>query len=279
MPDGSMTAAAELHVRATEFTVGDDGPRAMPAPLPPSSGYTYCVELSADEAAAAGATEVRFDKPLSLYVENFLSFPVGTVVPLGYYDRVRAAWIGAENGRVLKILAIGNGSATIDSDGDAQADSEETLADLGIDANERATLATLYTAGQTLWRVRIEHFTPWDANWPYAPPVDATGPKDAQAYWIPGASSDGDPSGQACGWSTIDCKNQVLSESIPIVGTPFSLEYSSSRVAKTQYKVTVRATGATLHPDVKRVELRFTVGGRSFEKTYTPGTNLEETIV
>ena len=34
-----------VNVRATEYTVGEQGPEAMPAVLPPQSGYTYCVEL------------------------------------------------------------------------------------------------------------------------------------------------------------------------------------------------------------------------------------------
>ena len=55
LPDGSTEPLDELHVRATEYTIGDAGPDAMPAVLPPSSGYTYAVELSADEAVDAGA--------------------------------------------------------------------------------------------------------------------------------------------------------------------------------------------------------------------------------
>jgi PKD repeat protein len=59
-----------LTVRATEYTVGEDGPPAMPDELPPGVNYTYCVELSVDEAA--GAASVVFDRPLYHYVENFL---------------------------------------------------------------------------------------------------------------------------------------------------------------------------------------------------------------
>ena len=44
--DGRTEPATTLHVRATEFTVGARGPDAMPAVLPPLSGYTYCTELS-----------------------------------------------------------------------------------------------------------------------------------------------------------------------------------------------------------------------------------------
>ncbi|HEX8253649.1 MAG TPA: IPT/TIG domain-containing protein, partial [Thermoanaerobaculia bacterium] len=65
MPDGSLQPLAAMNVRATEYTVGSNGPKAMPAELPPTSAYTYCVELSADEALAAGAAEVRFNKPVA----------------------------------------------------------------------------------------------------------------------------------------------------------------------------------------------------------------------
>ena len=61
----------------------------MPGELPPSSGYTYALELSVDEADLAGATSVRFNQAIPFYVENFLRFPVGSPVPSGYYDRER----------------------------------------------------------------------------------------------------------------------------------------------------------------------------------------------
>src|SRR5207237_4208464 len=62
LADGSTQPVTSLHIRATEFTISANGPKAMPAALPPSSAYTYCVELSADEAVTAGAAEVRFSK-------------------------------------------------------------------------------------------------------------------------------------------------------------------------------------------------------------------------
>src|SRR5262249_45871012 len=55
MADGSIVPVSTLHVRATEYTVGTAGPSAMPGALPPESHYTYAVELSVDEALAAGA--------------------------------------------------------------------------------------------------------------------------------------------------------------------------------------------------------------------------------
>ena len=74
LPGGVTQTITTLNVRATEYTVGPNGPQAMPAELPPASGYTYALEYSVDEALAAGATEVRFSQPLIHYSENFLGF-------------------------------------------------------------------------------------------------------------------------------------------------------------------------------------------------------------
>jgi hypothetical protein len=81
LPDGSELALDSMHVRATEYTVGARGPEAMPGTLPATSGYTYAVELSVDEADAMGASSVVFDQPVGFYLENFLGFPVGIDVP------------------------------------------------------------------------------------------------------------------------------------------------------------------------------------------------------
>src|SRR2546429_6843850 len=81
MPDGSTRPLTTLHVRATEYTIGPSGPQAMPAELPPTSAYTYAVELSADEAVAAGAASVPPNQPRILFVGNFPNFPVRTALP------------------------------------------------------------------------------------------------------------------------------------------------------------------------------------------------------
>jgi hypothetical protein len=132
LPDGSRKLMADLHVRATEYTIGPNGPQAMPAELPANLAYTYTVEFNADEATAVRATEVRFSKPLYLYVENFLNFPVGEVVPEGSYDRGRGQWIASDNGRVIKILSITGGRADLDLDGSGRAADATALATLGI---------------------------------------------------------------------------------------------------------------------------------------------------
>src|SRR5207249_4990785 len=137
---------SQLHVRATEYTVGPTGRAAMPGDLPPASGYTYAVELSVDEAVAAGATAVEFSQPVVFYLENFLGFAVDQdsgVVPAGYYDRGRGLWVPSDDGRVIQLLGVTNSLADLDVDGDGQPDAATALAALGIGDDERQRLAFL----------------------------------------------------------------------------------------------------------------------------------------
>jgi len=59
----------------------------MPGELQAASGYTYAVELSADEVIAAGAVEVQFSQSMPFYLDNFIGFPVGSIIPTGSYDK------------------------------------------------------------------------------------------------------------------------------------------------------------------------------------------------
>jgi hypothetical protein len=141
-PDGTVQLLSAGHVRITEYTVGQDGPKAMPAPLPPNVAYTYCVDIRLDEAGEEG--QVRFSQPLPFYVDNFLGFAVGTGVPLGSLDPREGVWKPHDNGVVLKILATDGGIATVDLDGDGQGETQETLARWGFTSGELAKLASLY---------------------------------------------------------------------------------------------------------------------------------------
>jgi hypothetical protein len=172
VPSESMNTVEDFTLQITEYTVGEQGPEAMPAQLPPASGYTYAVEFTAE-----GAENSRFEPSLAHYVENFLDFPVGGAVPTGYYDRDRAAWIPANNGRIIEVLEITNGFAILDINGSGQAADANALKKLGVTDDERQELSTLYQPGQSLWRVPIPHFSPWDCNWPYGPPEDADPPE------------------------------------------------------------------------------------------------------
>jgi hypothetical protein len=176
LPNGTTQTVASLNIRATGYTVGGQGPKAMPAQLPPTSAYTYCVELSADEAVAAGATTVKFDQPLPFYVENFLGMPVGIQVPTAYYDKARGAWTPTDDGRVIQILSISNGLALLDVTGSGHPADTATLSALGITPAEQQKLADLYSEGTSLWRVRVQHFTSYDANYGVVPEAGAVPP-------------------------------------------------------------------------------------------------------
>jgi K319L-like, PKD domain len=170
--DGSSQPISTFHVRSTEFTVGSRGTVAMPAPLPPNSAYTYCVELSVDEAVSIAAKSVRFSQPVIQYVENYYGFPTGTAIPEGYYDSERAVWVASDNGVVVYILSIADGQANLDLNGSNTPATPEAYSALGITGPERQQLATLYQPGQSLWRVPIPHFTKWDSNLGFSAPND-----------------------------------------------------------------------------------------------------------
>lgn len=263
LPDGSRQALASAQFRATEYTVGPNGPRAMPAPLPPTSGYTYAVELSFDEAIAAQAKSVRFSQKLPVYVENFLNFPVGGVVPLGYYDHEKSAWIPSENGRVIKVLAVNGGVAEVDGDGDGQADGPAQLAQLAITDAERERLGALYVAGQSLWRVRVDHFTTYDHNWPMGPPADAIAPK------LPESDDKPCDKPECEKGSVIDAQNAALGESVPLVGTGFDLNYRSSRVpGYKDNELRIPISPSTLPSGLQRIELSVSIAGRTFTQVF-----------
>ncbi len=235
LPDGSTVAAGTLHVRATEFTVGSLGPAAMPGTLPSSSAYTYAMELSADEATSAGATGVRFSKPVAFYVENFLSIPVGRRVPVGVYDRKAGKWTPEPDGRVIKILGITSGRVDLDLSGSGQAAGQVSLDSLGITDPEREKLAALYPVGQTLWRTEHSSFSARDLNYGQRLVAEAAA---ALADIVVG--NDGLRGECRRPGSTIRCESQGLGEEASLTGTPFTLHYASDRVPGRQWDRTIR---------------------------------------
>jgi len=275
LSNGITVPLTTLNVRATEFTVGDNGPDAMPAGLPPSSGYTYAAEFSVDEAMVAGAVDVRFSQPLLIYVENFLGFPVGGAVPAGYYDRERGQWVASANGRVVQILSISSGMANLDIAGNGAAAAAADLAVLGVTGEERARLAQLYTPGQTLWRVPVSHFTPWDFNWPFGPPPDAVPPKGK-----PQDKPKPDKPNQQCG-SIIGCEDQTLGESLPVVGTPWRLHYQSERTPgrKDTNSLVVPLSGATLPASLQSIRVEVRIAGRLYQQSFSPAPDLSYTVI
>lgn len=275
MADSSLVPLTTLDVRATEYTVGEGGPSAMPGPLPATSAYTYAVELSVDSALSAGALGVRFTQPVELYVENFLGFPTGMPVPVATYDCIRCgAWVPDDDGRTIRILSVAGGIALVDADGDGAADSDAQLNAIGLDPAERAKLATLYQDGASLWRVRMRHFSPIDLNYPNGPPDDAENPDDDAEE----EQNDQDKDCKGRG-SIIGCTNRTLGERIALAGTPLSLSYTTARVpGRIANAIRIPLTDESVPASMRRVDLEITVAGRTFRQSFPAEPNQTHTF-
>jgi hypothetical protein len=258
---GTVTQSVQsLNVRLTEYTVGTNGPKAMPAPLPPNSAYTYCIELSADAADAAEADTVVFSQPVSFYLENFIGFRTGTAVPVGFYDRQRGCWVPSANGRVVKVLANNGGQVTLDVDGSGNAATQDELNQLGITQAELAGLAQRYQPGQSLWRAQLSHFTPFDYNWGFP---DLLGPRGGSPS-PPGGPPTEHPDKHDPSGLTYDIQNQSLGGVVEITGTPFSLHYSSEFAPGHLNSLSIPIRDANpLPPIISRIDISVSVAGQT----------------
>lgn len=268
LADGTtLPVTTPLNIRASEFTVGPNGPNAMPGALPSNSAYTYCAELTADETPP-GAT-LEFSKPVFFYLENFLNFEIGIEVPSGFYNAKKGQWEAGPSGRVIKILSETAGAADLDVTGDGNADTGPALDALGITDAERTQLATSYAAGQSLWRVPIPHFSPWDCNWPFGPPAGSSPPDGGPPQ--PDNPPD-DPEDPA----RVFIQTQELGESLRVAGTPFTLNYRSARAAGNEAarRIAIPLSGATIPAPLKRIELEVSVAGQTFTQDFAAAPNL-----
>ncbi len=269
LADGTLQPIPVMNVRITEFTVGEKGPQAMPAELPPTSEYTFAAEYSVDEAVAANARSVRFDRPVIQYLENFIGFPVGASVPSGTYDRVTAEWTPDPSGKVIQIVSITAGVANLDIVGNGRATDEE-YASLGIDLAERQKLAQLYPVGQSLWRVPLGHFSPKDYNYPMLlkPPPDAAPPF---AEPTPKEVCDEEVDIEC----TTEIQTQTVTETIEITQTGLEISYKSSQQQDSQNMgAVIPLTGPSPDPDVEAVAATVRIAGRRIDtELFSPTPN------
>jgi RHS repeat-associated protein len=254
-----------ITVRATEYAT----PETMPSDLPPTSAYTYCVELSVD-----GVKRVRFDKPVTAWVDNFLGFDVGTIVPVGYYDQDRGVWVPSDNGVVVRLLDSNNDGIVdaLDANDDNQPDdlnSNGSYVDEVTGLRDPAS----YAPDSTFWRVSITHFTPWDCNWPYGPPHDAISPNPQGLPYVDKQDNGTISNDVQCTNSYINKRSRVYHEDIPVAGTDISLHYASFRAKGYKTIIAVPVSGPTVPGSLKGIVIRLTVAGRLYERYLPPLPN------
>jgi RHS repeat-associated protein len=276
LTDGSEEDLSTLTLRVTEYpfeAMGDNEAwqptaRFAPGTLPLSGGIHYGMELRVDEAERMEARWVSFSTPVSIYVENFLGLPVGAPVPLGYYDRKVSQWQPAEGGRVIRILAVEGESAAIDTNGDGEADDADTLDDLGVTGDELAELGKRYEPGTELWRAMVSHFSPWDVLFPVSPRPGALAPNAA------GLFDRAVETFARRGAAVIE--PLALSQSVPVVGTPYTLHYQSDRTAdyKKAFQVEVPLVPGTVPEGLQSVRFQVRIAGKRLERFLDPEPDL-----
>ncbi|GAB7078898.1 hypothetical protein JCM14635_05710 [Megalodesulfovibrio paquesii] len=263
--NGTETELPSFTVRATEYTT----PESMPAILPPTSAFTWCAEFSLDEALDK---PVQFTKPVTVWLDNFLGFEAGTMVPVGFYDRKEGAWIASENGVVVKLVDT-NGDGIADGV-DATGDNEpEDLNEDGSVTDELTGLTAeqLQGIGNTYWRVEVRHFSPCDFNWSVPAPEAPKSPQDQDKN---------KPKKDKCKiskGSSVTNRTRELHQDVAIAGTGLTLNYASTRAAPFGYSYRISITGDTIssafEPDI---DVLISVAGRKFayKLPYEPNRDL-----
>jgi YD repeat-containing protein len=236
--NGSTTPVSQLSLRASEIGVGSPGSRSSIAELPETVASVYSLELSADEAA--DAARVDLSQAASVYVDNFPGLDVGTVLPVGAYDRNAVTWVGVASGRVIALVGENGGLADLDIDGSGTPASTSNLEALGIDAEERSAIAQSYIPGDTFFRLPVPRLGAYDVGVPFSfnegsGGIDPKGP--GQLAPLDDATLPAPPA-----------EGQALAQSLPLAGTPYTLHYRSSRVLGDHrgQQVAIPATGTAV---------------------------------
>ena len=271
-PNGdSVSYSTSVRTRVSEVTIGPTGQVAMPASLPPGSAYGYCTDFSLIEAdsiadaVGAGSLETRFSQPVVAYVRNFLHLPVGAFMPNGTYDGTTGTWKPDTDAVVVKILGFSasGDTARIDLTGSGVAADSASLAAYHFDGYELTHLRSQFSSGDSLMRTMAAHFSERDLNppeYPAMPPL-TLGQKLLRAFlWLFGCTTDEHG-------SIIECESCVLGESVPVTGTPFTLNYRSYRAQGDKAIRTLRVPifGDSVPPAVYRVIAYMDVAGKRYQ--------------
>lgn len=273
LPDGTEEELKELHVRLAEYPLElpsadtiDEPSRFAPGTSPHPGSLSWGVEATIDEAQALGATTVEFSTPASVLVENFLGLPVGSPIPMGYYQRGKGHWQEEQAGRVIEIVGVTDEEADVDVDGDGEADDEDVLRKLHILHGTRRELARRYEPGAKVWHIPVEHFSPQFADFPTASPLTAEAPtvNDATVRPIDEPTRHG----------SLLVERQSLGQAfgLGLAGTPFSLRYQSDRTIEYRkgFQIDFPVIGKDVPEGLKTVTVKVRIAGQTLRQTFEP---------
>nr|WP_252737897.1 DUF1566 domain-containing protein [Marinobacter salexigens] len=259
--DGSTRSLDSFLLSATEF----ETPTSMPGELPSEVAFTFANDLHV--AGVYYSDSVVFDSDVVMFVDNFLGFDVGEIVPIGTYDRLGNQWVASSNGVVVQLLDVdGDGEVDgLDYTGDSSPD------DLNGNGNTEDEVIGLagYEAGDTLWWGSFNHFSAKDYNWGSSED-EAPTEVDADVE-----QEDEKNEETECTGSYVKPYQQTFHEDISIAGTQLTLHYSSQRTEGYKHKARIKVSGASIPSTLEQMIVKLEVAGRVFQRELAPATNTE----
>ncbi|KKO50387.1 hypothetical protein VT06_02825, partial [Arsukibacterium sp. MJ3] len=266
--NGARRPITQFMFSATEF----ETPASMPGELPVETAFTWASDLHVDGSHYTDS--VHYNADVVLYLDNFLSFPVGEIVPVGYFDRTISKWIASPNGVVVRLLDT-NGDGTVDGVDYNDDGIADDVNNSGSTTDEAVGL-TSYAAGNTLWRAAFNHMTPYDLNWAAA---GAEAPDAIELLDGDTGAEDEKNEEELCTGSFAKPYQQSFHEDIAIAGTDLRLHYSSQRTSGYKHKIHVAVSGNTVPASLEKMIARFEIAGRVFEKEFNPAPNVEAEFI
>jgi hypothetical protein len=262
LEDSTEIPLESMNVRITEYSVGKNGVNTMPAVLPPASAYTYCFSVTADEAIASNAKNIKLDKPAIFYLNNFLLFPAGTRIPVGQIDREKRIWIPKPDGIVLSVVDTINNKAVISAEpGGAPADSA-VLDSLGIDESELIKIAGLYSPGESFWRTEVDYFGIVDCNFAASIIENSETPVlPIEKRYIK------------------ELINQPLTKKVDITGSKFDLTFQSDRQIGNIPEINIQLSNNSIPAGLNYISLEIEIAGRDFYYEFQALPDLKKTFV
>ncbi len=265
--DGSERELESFWFSATEFETKN----SMPGKLPNETAFTFANDLHI--ADVHYTDKVFFDGNIAMFIDNFLRFEIGEIVPIGYFDRLANRWVASANGIVVQLVDESDDGQVdgLDYSGDGVPDD---LNGNGDTEDEVVGLASAgYQPGDTLWWGNFDHLTPYDYNFA---PGDAQPPTDSEVE-----IDEEEESEEECASTGSFCMlhQQSFHEVIPITGTNQALHYNSNRTPGYHHLIRVRASGEEIPASLLGITVRLEIGGHRFEALLPAEANQEAEFV